>query len=147
SLVTALGVARIERGARVRVSSAGERTTLEVLVGRAVVLGAEGDLVITQGEGARIKVGEVRPERYRVVVGAPIVEEAAPEPAPAPPPAPPEPVPAAPEAPVAEDKPARGQNSRADVTLEAGESGTVHVSGRSLALRLSFDRLCSGDAT
>ena len=149
ALVTALGVARIERGARVRVSSAGERTTLEVLVGRAVVLGAEGDLVITQGEGARIKVGEVRPERYRVVVGAPIVEEAAPEPAPAPPPAAPEPAPApaAPEAPVAEDKPARGQSSRADVTLEAGETGTVHVSGRSLALRLSFDRLCSGDAS
>ena len=42
AIVTALGVARVERGARVRVSSDGERSTLEVVVGRAVVL-ASGD--------------------------------------------------------------------------------------------------------
>jgi len=144
ALVTALGVARVERGARVRVSSAGERTTLEVLVGRAVVLGAGSDLVLAEGEGARIKIGELKPERYRVVVGAPIVETTPAEAAPAPPPVPAAPAPAAP---LAEDKPARAQNSRADVTLEAGESGTVHVAGRSLALRLAFDRVCTGDAS
>ena len=50
AIVTSLGVARVERGARVRVSSDGERSTLEVVVGRAVVLASGGD-----SSSARVK--------------------------------------------------------------------------------------------
>jgi hypothetical protein len=149
-LVTALGAARVPRGTRVRVSSDGQRSTLEVVVGRAVLLGAAGEVTVEEGHGARMKAGDNTLERYEVVVGAPIVEPPAPAPpAPvaaagvpdagaAPPPAPP---------PAAEEKPARSQDTRADVTLDAGDSGTLHVAGRSLALRLAFERLCDGDAT
>jgi len=149
-LVTALGAARVPRGTRVRISSDGQRSTLEVVVGRAVLLGAAGEMTIEEGHGARMKAGENTLERYEVVVGAPIVEPAAPTP-PAPVAAAAVPEagaapPAAP-APAAEEKPARTQDARADVTLDAGDSGTLHVAGRSLALRLTFERLCDGDAT
>jgi hypothetical protein len=149
-LVTALGPARVARGTRIRVSSDGQRSTLEVVVGRAVLLGAAGEMTVDEGHGARMKPGENTLERYDVVVGAPIVEPAAPAPAApiaaaatpdagaTPPAAPPPP---------ADERPARGQDTRADVTLDAGDSGTLHVAGRSLALRLAFDRLCDGDAT
>jgi FecR protein len=154
ALVTSLGVARVERGARVRVSSTGERSALEVLVGRAVLLGRGEELALAQGQGARIKPGDAKPERYDVVVGAPIVETAPakpPEP-PAPPPAPEPAAPPAPERaaaaePSVDEKSSRGQNTRADVTLAAGDSGTLHVAGRSLALRLTFDRMCDGEAS
>jgi hypothetical protein len=145
AIVTALGVARIERGARVRVSSDGERSTLEVVVGRAVVLGAAGDLIVDEGQGARIKPGDAQPERYRVQFGAPIVETAPSPPAAAAPVVPPAPEPPAVLPP--EDKPVRVQSARADVTLDAGDSGTVHVAGPSLSLRLVFDRLCPGEGT
>ena len=149
AIVTSLGVARVERGARVRVSSDGERSTLEVVVGRAVVLASGGDLVVGEGEGAMMKRGDARPERYRVKLGAAIVEEPAAAPPPpaasAPPPAP-APAPES-EPPTPEDKPTRTQNARADVTLEAGDSGTLHVAGKSLSLRLAFEKLCDGDAS
>jgi hypothetical protein len=74
ALVTPLGVARVQRGARVRISSDGERSTLEVVVGRAVVLGSAGELIVDQGQGARIKAGEAGPERYDLLIGRPIVE-------------------------------------------------------------------------
>jgi hypothetical protein len=151
ALVTALGVARVERGARLRVSSDGVRSTLEVVVGRAVLLASEGEVVVEQGNGARSADGG-RPEIYRVVVGAPIVEAspppaptapAAPEPAPPPPPAPsPAPAPAVPL-----DDQTRAQSSRADVTLAAGDSGIVHVAGSALALRLAFNDVCGGEAS
>ena len=88
ALVTALGVARIERGARVRVSSDGARSTLEVVVGRAVLLAAEGELAVDEGKGARLAGAGNRPELYQVVVGAPIAEVSPPAapPAPEPPP-------------------------------------------------------------
>jgi len=49
--------------------------------------------------------------------------------------------------PSVDEKSSRGQNTRADVTLAAGDSGTLHVAGRSLALRLTFDRMCDGEAS
>ena len=116
-LLTALGEARVTRGTRVRVSSDGQRSTLEVVVGRAVLLGAAGEMTIDEGHGARMKPGETTLERYEVVVGAPVVEPAAPAP-PAPvaaaapdagaaPPA--APLPATAAAPSADEKPARAQ--------------------------------------
>ena len=39
------------------------------------------------------------------------------------------------------------QNARADVTLEAGDSGTLHVAAPMLALRLAFDSSVHGEAT
>jgi len=143
ALVTALGVARVERGARVRVTSDGTRAALEVVVGRAVLLRPGDELVVDQGKGAKIETADGRTELYQITIGAPVVEASppappAPEPAPAPPPAA--------EAPE-EDGPARAQNGRADVTLEAGDSGTLHVANRALALRLSFDKLCIGEGS
>ena len=107
AVVTALGVARVERGARVRVSSDGERSTLEVVVGRAVVLASGGDLVVGEGEGAMMKRGDARPERYRVKLGAAVVEE----PAAAPPPSAASAPPAAP-APAAAPEPRPRKTSR-----------------------------------
>jgi hypothetical protein len=108
------------------------------------VLATAGELVVNEGQGARIKPGDGRPERYRLVLGAPVVE--VPPAAPAPPPAPAAPAAAA-VPPPEDDRPARAANGRADVTLEAGEGGTVHVAGKALALRLAFDRLCPGEAS
>jgi len=144
AVLTALGVARVERGARVRVSSDGARSKLEVVVGRAVLLDAGNETVIDEGNGAKIEGG--RRELYRIVVGAPIVEAPAREPA-APAPPPPEPAAASAAAPTAgDDHPTRGPSGRADATLEAGDSGTLHVAARALALRLTFDKLCTGEA-
>ena len=137
ALLTALGPARVARGARVRISSDGARSTLEVVVGRAVLLGAAGEMTVDEGHGARMKPGSAGLERYEVVVGAPIVEPPAPPAAAAPPAA----------TASTEEKSAHTQNAHADVTLDAGDSGTVHVAGRSLALRLAFERLCDGEAT
>jgi hypothetical protein len=147
AVLTALGVARVERGARVRVSSDGARSKLEVVVGRAVLLGEGNETVIDEGHGAKIEGG--KPELYRIVVGAPIVEAPAPAPAaPAQPPPAPEPAPAPVPVPQAgDDHPARGSSGRADATLEAGDSGTLHVAARGLALRLTFGKLCAGEAT
>jgi len=148
ALVTGLGVARIERGARVRVSSDGARSTLEVVVGRAVLLASEGELAVDAGKGAKLAPGGGRAEIYDVVVGAPIVEGTPPAPAPAPAAPPPQPAPEpAPSPPPADDSAVRGRPSRADVTLQAGDSGTLHVPSRALALRLAFDKLCDGEAS
>ena len=145
ALVTPLGVARVQRGARVRISSDGERSTLEVVVGRAVVLGSAGELILDQGQGARIKAGEAGPERYDLLIGRPIVETPAAGAA-APAQAAPPPVGrAAPETPAAatpDDGRQRPPTARADITLEAGDSGTVHITARTVALRLAFERLC-----
>jgi len=65
-LVTTLGEARVPRGTRVRVSSDGQRSTLEVVVGRAVLLGAAGEMTVEEGHGARMKAGENTLERYEV---------------------------------------------------------------------------------
>src|SRR5262249_32476204 len=55
------------------------------------------------------------------------------------------PQPEEPVAPAPEDKPSHGQTTRADVTLEAGDSGTVHVAARTLSLRLAFARECADE--
>jgi hypothetical protein len=148
ALVTALGVARIERGARVRVSSDGARSTLEVVVGRAMLLAPGGDLAIDEGKGARLATGGSAPELYEVVVGAPVAEVSPP------PAAPPTPPPAlepsaipAPEPPDDDRSHAQVPTTRADATLEAGDGGTIHVAAGTLALRLTFDQLCTGEAT
>jgi hypothetical protein len=150
ALVTALGVARIERGARVRVSSDGARSTLEVVVGRAVLLAPDGELTVDQGKGVRLASSDSRPELYEVVVGAPIAEVAPPPPSAAPEPraeAAPEPrAEAAPESPTDDGSHTRAPTTRADATLEAGDGGTIHFAERTLALRLTFEKLCSGEA-
>ncbi len=144
ALVTALGVARIERGARIRVSSDGARSTLEVIVGRAVLLAPGGELTVDPGKGVRLAIGDRHPELYQVVVGAPIAEVAAPVPPPAP--EPPRPV-APPESPSDDGGHRRAPTTRADATLEAGDGGTIHFAERTLALRLAFEQLCTGEAT
>jgi len=144
ALVTALGVARVERGARVRVSSDGVRATLEVVVGRAVLLGPEGELPIGEGKGARRANDGSRAELYEIVVGAPIAEVAAPQPPAA---APEPPSPAAPAPPTADEASASPQATAADITLDSGDSGTIHVAAGALSLRLMFDKLCSGEAS
>jgi hypothetical protein len=143
ALVTALGVARIERGARIRVSSDGARSTLEVVVGRAVLLGPDGELTVDQGKGVRLASSGSRPELYEVVVGAPIAEvtPAAPSPEPEPP------AEAAPQTPSDDASHTRAPPARADATLEAGDGGTIHFADRTLALRLAFEQLCPGEAT
>jgi len=143
ALVTALGVARVERGARVRVSSDGARATLEVVVGRAVLIGPEGELPIAEGKGARRANDGSRPELYEIVVGAPIAEVAPPPPAAPPAPEPPP----APAPPSADESRAHAQATAADITLDAGDSGTIHVAAGALALRLAFDKLCSGETS
>jgi hypothetical protein len=87
----------------------------------------------------------------------PEIAAAGPEPSPArpvpaaePAPSPARPAPAAePEPPAARQaaaaEPARAEESRADVTVRAGESAIFHDGSGSLTLRLRFDGLCSGD--
>jgi hypothetical protein len=141
ALVTALGVARIERGARVRVSSDGARSTLEVVIGRAVLLAPGGELAVNEGKGARLASGGTGPEVYEVVIGAPIAEVSPPPPAPEPSA---EPAPA----PLRDDgSHSQPPTTRADATLEAGDGGTIHHAARTLALRLTFEQLCAGEAT
>jgi len=152
SIVTALGAARVARGARVRVRADGETTILEVLVGRAVMMDGGHETVVDAGQGLRIKIGNPEIQRFALKVGDAIVEEmparqtggggdaAAPAEAP---PGPPAALPAGP-------APASGQGNRgdgghADITLTAGESATIHDGRPPAAVRLRTDGLCPAD--
>jgi len=154
---TPLGRARIARGTRLRLRATGGDGALEVLVGRAVVLRPDGQMAVEAGEGVRIKIGDAAIERFRVTIGATIVE---PQPPPAPPPQQPPPAPpelSAPSppaeaeappraaAPAVDEAAARADDRRADVTLAAGESATVHDARPSLLVRLRFHDVCPGD--
>jgi hypothetical protein len=153
SILTALGAARLERGAHVRVRADGQTSTLEVVVGRAVMLEAGQEVPIDAGHGVRIRLGSAEVERFALKVGEAIVEAAAPagtapDAGPTAPPAPPE---AAVET-VAAKQPtddagrSPGDSDRADITVDAGESATLH-DGRALAaVRLRVAGLCPDGA-
>jgi hypothetical protein len=131
-VLTVGGAARVRRGTHLRVQADGRTATLEVLVGRAVLLGRERAETLEAGEGLRVEVGGAIVERFRINVGDAVVE----------------PAPTAPEVPAADQgasppQPARA--TRADVTLAAGESAVLHDGKPPLAVRLRFDHLCPGD--
>jgi len=172
SLVTALGSARVASGARVRVHADGGTASLEVIVGRAVVMDAGHEVAVEAGQGVRIKIGAPEIQRFALTVGEAIVEERAhdedevgattasaqrpdrsarlPEhppddrSGPRRPPGTPSPDDAA--SPPELGSGGRTNGGRADVTLAAGESATVHVGHPPASVRLRFDELCPGDA-
>jgi hypothetical protein len=172
SIITAVGPARVERGAHVRVVADGETASLEVVVGRAVMLEAGREVPIDAGQGVRIHVGSAEIQRFALKVGTAIVEEKPPAPdagaaaqadaraaaqadaeaspqpeARAAPPA--EARAAPPPAEAAADAGARGarrEASHADITITAGESATLHDARPSVAVRLPVAALCSGEA-
>jgi len=178
SIVTALGPARVAKGTRVRVRADGATASLEVVVGRAVVMDGGHEVAIEGGQGVRIKIGAPEIQRFALKVGEAIVEET------------PEPTsrgdgadegaapsaarrqdrggrlperaagdggtgPIRAQAAPSPDEPAsssgpgssgRSDPGRADVTLAAGESATVHVGRPPASVRLRFDGICPGDA-
>jgi len=165
SIVTLLGPARVERGARVRVRADGQTTSLEVVVGRAVMLESGQEVAVDAGHGVRIHIGNPEIQRFAFRVGDAVVEAEGPSRAAAagaadagtaPP------VAAADEAagadgaargaeppagpgPAAGDegpRPAHAETGRADITLTAGESATVHDGHPSAAIRLRTDAVC-----
>jgi hypothetical protein len=157
ALVTSAGRTRIEKGARVRVRSLDDGVTLEVLVGRAVLLKPDGDLAVEAGTGARLRIGGALIEKIDLKVGAAIIEPLAPAAEPevavapaadadaaAPAAEAPE---AAPAAPAPEAHAARSGPDRADVTIAAGESAVLHDGKSSLWVRLRFDHLCPREGT
>lgn len=159
SIITSVGPARIERGAHVRVRSDGQVASLEVVVGRAVMLDAGREVPVGAGEGVRIRLGSALFERFAVKVGRAVVEPrgsanlagsvgAAPSEATG------EAVaaglPARSDGPVRGDSAAArgvpGERERADVTLDAGESATVHDGRAQVAVRLRVATRCPGEA-
>jgi hypothetical protein len=155
-VTTRAGRARVRDGARVQVRANDVSASLEVLVGRAIFVRPDGEVAVEAGQGVRIRIGAPVVERYEVRVGAPVVEKEV-----EPPPAPVEKEAEPPPAPVAEHEPAPEQEAaapsqdrepgagpktgRPDVTLSAGDSGTVHDTKPSPTLRLRFDRICPDD--
>jgi hypothetical protein len=159
SVVSAAGRARIGPGARVRVDAGADSATLEVMVGRAIVAGRDGDVPVDAGQGITFRIGGAIVEKFQVRVGEAILERVGGGPpvvpaAPAVPPAasgtPAAPAPAtapgsAPAAATAKAPPAPDRR-RADITLSAGDSVVLHNDRPPLAVRLRVDRLCPGEA-
>jgi len=150
SIVTPGGTARIQRDAHVRVNTDGATASLEVLVGRAVMLQAGQEVAVDAGQGIRIRIGSTEIQRFAVTVRPAVVEEetgappkqAAAEAAPAPP------APAAAESERSEPTDphlARAETGRADLTLTAGESATIHE-GRPVATVRLRVQSCPGNA-
>jgi hypothetical protein len=145
-VVTAAGSTRIDRAARVRLNATGQTTTLEVVVGRAVLLGGEGESAVRAGEGLTFRIGGAIVERFHVKVGQAAIDRDAQVHEPSVPGGDAETaaeavarIPA--RAPVKAD--AEGAE-RADVTFAAGETATVHDDRPGLPIRLRFNQLCSG---
>jgi hypothetical protein len=166
SIVTVLGAARVERGARVRVRADGQTTSLEVVVGRAVMVESGQEVPVDAGHGVRIHIGSAEIQRFALRVGDAVVEPegtardvaagasadaaVAANQAPATPAAdagsapgaaksPPEP------GPPSGDEGPRGAHAgtgRADITLAAGETATVHDGRPPAAVRLRTDAVC-----
>jgi hypothetical protein len=178
SILTAVGPARVARGAHVRVRADGDTASLEVVVGRAVMMDAGQEVAVEAGQGVRIKIGTPEVQRFALKVGEAVLEErAAPadpgpgggadargaaagqladggggvaERAPAAAGGPPR---AAAGAPAGDAGPAaapahggRGEGGRADITLAAGESATVHDGRPPAIVRLRVDGVCPADA-
>jgi hypothetical protein len=142
SVISAAGRARVGRGARVRLSAGAEGATLEVIVGRAIIAGRDGDVPVDAGQGIRFRIGGAIVERFQVRLGEAILERgggasAVKSPALALAGAG---VSDAPKAPPLPDR------RRADITLAAGDSVVLHNDRLPLALRLRVGQLCSGEA-
>jgi hypothetical protein len=158
SILTAAGSARLERGAHVRVRADGQTSTLEVVVGRAVMLEGGQEVPIDAGQGVRIRLGTAEVERFVLKVGQAVVEPAAPRgtAADAVPPTAPEPAQAVAEGAGPADKKdpvddadsgrSHGDSDRADVTLSVGESATLHDGHAPAAVRLRVAGLCPAEA-
>ena len=152
AVVTAAGRTRIEGGAHVRVRAHDEDVMLEVLLGRAVLIGPEGDLAVEAGHGVRLRIGGALIEKIDLKVGRAVVE-------PLPPTraaagrragagrAPPQPAPAEPDGVAVPTRPTRSEPEGVDVTIPAGESAVLHDAKSSLRVRLRFDHLCPGEGT
>jgi hypothetical protein len=165
SIVTAVGPTRLERGAHVRVQADGQSASLEVVVGRAVMLDGAQEVAIDAGHGVRIRLGSTEIERFAFKVGEAVVEERAPRGVEAAPPS--TALVAATAGPdagaavvAAQDAPAavspRGDEAptslgphadkgRADISIVAGESATVHDGRTTAAVRLRLDGVCAGE--
>jgi hypothetical protein len=166
SIVTVLGPARVERGARVRVRADGQTTSLEVVVGRAVMVESGQEVAVDAGHGVRIHIGSPEIQRFALRVGEAVVEGEGTGPGTAGgPPADAgsaarataaneatdaagaagaaEPPPAA-KPPSSDQGPraARAEIGRADITLTAGESATVHDGRPPAAVRLRTNAVC-----
>jgi hypothetical protein len=145
-LVTALGRAQIEKGTRVRVRADGQGASLQVLVGRSVLLGPDGNTNLGPGDGIRVKVGSAEIEHFRVAVGVAVVDSVDSVSAP-----PASDVPQDASSPAARD-PERAAEAvarepdRVDITIAAGESAIVHDAKPPLLVRLRLDGLCAGAA-
>jgi hypothetical protein len=144
TLVAALGRARIEKGAHVRIHADGQIASLRVMVGRAVLLGSDGGVTLGSGDEIRVKIGTAEIEQFHVEVGAAIVDSVAAPPAGDAPQA--DSSPAAPESESVTESDAR-DSGRADITVAAGESAIFHDGNPPLLVRLRLDGLCSGAAT
>jgi hypothetical protein len=167
SIVTLLGPARVERGAHVRVRADGKTASLEVVVGRAVMLESGQEVPIDAGHGVRIHIGSPEIQRFALRVGDAIVEgEGTARDASTAAPAdaatatsndaarvaeageiaggaksPPEGKPSSPEEGL---RAVHAETGRADITLTAGETATVHDGRPPAAVRLRTDAVCSG---
>jgi hypothetical protein len=166
SLSTALGPLRIEKGTRLHVRSDGQTETIEVLVGRVILLEAGKSTAVGAGQGVRLKFGRAEVEHFHIKVGPAMVAPAstelpsarrdsaapegaarAPQPEQEPDPAPAR-QPAGRESEPPPDKGARPEaaapeRARADVTLPAGENAVLHDAKSALDVRLRFDHFCS----
>lgn len=157
-VATAAGRTRIPAGSRVQVRADAEGTRFDVLVGRAILVGKHGEQIVEAGEVVRIRVGSAVVERLDVTIGQAIVEAEPGTQAPAPvgdagqPTAPSQPAldvgkPREETSPPAPEASASTEHQRADVTIAAGESATLHGGGAKLNVRLRFDHLCPGHGT
>jgi hypothetical protein len=155
SVISAAGRARIERGARVRVNAGAGSATLEVIVGRAIVAGRDGDVPVDAGQGITFRIGGAIVERFQVRVGEAIVERVGGGAPDGPRTATATTAAAAPELAsaaangangTAAPAPAAAERRRADVTLAAGDSVVLHSDRLPLAVRLRVDQLCPGEA-
>lgn len=177
SFVTSVGRARIAHGSRVRVRADGQTATVEVLVGRAVMLEGDREVALEAGHGARIRVGNAEIQRFTVEIGKAVIEtiggadadmaasrtsaddgglgassksvdeqmldrtaslaaSAQPDGE----------MPAEAARWAGGARNARGESGRADITLVAGESATVHDGRPPTAVRLLLDPICQGEA-
>lgn len=85
SIATPGGTARIDRGSHVRIIADGTRETLEVVVGRAVLLSSSGGdaglgrrapVVVAGGRGVTFRIGAAVMEWFSVQVGEAVLEPA-----------------------------------------------------------------------
>ncbi len=150
---TGAGRSRIAAGSRVQVRADAQGTRFDVLVGRAILVGKDGEEIVEAGQVVRIRVGSAVVERLDVTIGQATVEVSAAQAQAAAPDAgrPATPPEAAPQVgkPSAEGSKASegAERQRADVTIAAGESATLHAGGSTLNVRVRFDHLCPGNGT